>query len=175
VALPNRAPLAVVVAIVTIAFSGASRAQAAQLSPMEQLARELGTPKIGYTARDDSHTHSMFEWVPAGETVDKWTKIYTVVASSVHVAQTSEQTTATILRLHKQVTDHHATVYEYDVRKAPPPVCYFRYVLKGEINVGVIFSPHPGIVTIQQVAAHRAGVITPADIRHLKALIAYPG
>ncbi len=107
----------------------------------------------------------MFEWVPAGETVDKWTKIYTVVASSVHVAQTSEQTTATILRLHKQVTDHHATVYEYDVRKAPP-VCYFHYVLKGETNVGVIFSPHPGIVTIQQVAAHRAGVITPTDVRH---------
>jgi hypothetical protein len=102
-----------------VALVGAGRAQAAPLSPMEQLARQLGTPKIGYTARDDSHTHSMFEWVPAGETVDKWTKIYTVVASSVHVAQTSEQTTATILRLHKQVTDHHATIYEYDVRKAP--------------------------------------------------------
>ena len=171
-ARPHRAYFAVAMAAVALACAG--RAQAAQLSPMEQLARQLGTPKIGYTARDDSHTHSMFEWVPAGETVDRWTKIYTVVASSVHVAQTSEQTTATILRLHKQVTDHHATVYEYDVRKAPPPACYFHYVLKGEINVGVIFSPHPGIVTIQQVAAHRAGVITPTDVRHLKALVGYP-
>ncbi len=171
-ARPNRASCAV--AMTAVALVGAGRAEAALLSPMEQLARQLGTPKIGYTARDDSHTHSMFEWVPAGETVDKWTKIYTVVASSVHVAQTSEQTTATILRLHKQVTDHHATVYEYDVRKAPPPVCYFHYVLKGEINVGVIFSPHPGIVTIQQVAAHRAGVITPTDVRHLKTLVGYP-
>ena len=92
---------------------------------MEQLARELGTPKIGYTARDDAHTHSMFEWVPAGETVDNWTKIFTVVASSVHAAQTDQKTTALILQLRKQLADHHAQIDAYDVRKAPPPVCYF--------------------------------------------------
>ena len=80
-----------------VALALPGRGKPAPLSPMEQLARQLGTPKIGYTARDDSHTHSMFEWVPAGETVDNWTKIYTVVASSVHAAQTREQTTATIL------------------------------------------------------------------------------
>jgi hypothetical protein len=30
-------------------------------------------------------------------------------------------------------------------------------------------------VTVQQVAAHRPGVITPQDVRHIKALIGYPG
>ena len=40
-----------------------------QPGPMQILARDLGTPKIGYTARDDKHAHTMLEFVPTTETV----------------------------------------------------------------------------------------------------------
>jgi hypothetical protein len=66
-------------------------------------------------------------------------------------------------------------VSAFDVRDKLPPAAYFDYVMQGEINVGVIFSPLPGIVTIQQVAAHHPGVITSQDVRRIKALIGYPG
>jgi hypothetical protein len=148
---------------------------AAQLSPMERLARDLGTPKMGYTVRNDAHTHSMFEWVPAGETVKNWTKLFTVVATRVDADRTQSETRATILRERGLLKRDHANVSVYDVRNQAPPVAYFKYTIRGEINVGVIFSPLPGFVTIQQVAAHRAGVITAQDIRRMKALVGYPG
>ncbi len=165
---------AAAVAAVALAFAG-HPATSAPLSPMETLARQLGTPKIGWTGRNDARTHSMFEWVPAGETVNNWTKIFTVVASSVHTADTQSETKATIQRIRKLLTQRHAHVNAFDVRDQAPPVAYFDYVMQGEVNVGVIFSPHPGIVTIQQVAAHHSGVITTQDVRHIQALIGYPG
>lgn len=143
--------------------------------PMQQVASDLGTPKIGYTARDAAHTHSMFEFVRNNETVNNWTKLFTVVAVRVDSAQTQAQTKAEILRLRGLLAKSHATISAYDVRDQPPPVVYFKYVLGGETNVGVIFSPIQGIITTQQVAARRSGVISARDIRRIKQLVGYPG
>jgi hypothetical protein len=153
----------------------AQAAGAAQVSPMESLARDLGTPKIGYTARDDTHTHTMFEWVRSGETVQNWTKLFTVIATAVPNAQTRDATRATILRIRALLGQKHAKISAFDVRNQVPPVAYFNYVLGPETDVGVIFSPGPGVVTIQQVAAHGKGIITAKDIRRIKQLVGYPG
>jgi hypothetical protein len=150
-------------------------ALAAQLGPMQQLARDLGTPKLGYTARNDAHTASTFEFVRSNETVNNWTKLFTVIATSVPEPRTQAETRGTILRMRALLTQRHAKVSAYDMREHGPPVAYFDYALGNEIDVGVVFSPARGIVTVQQVAAHRVGVITPQDRHHLKALIDYPG
>jgi hypothetical protein len=150
-------------------------ATSAPLGPMQQLARDLGTPKLGYHASNDARTQSTFEFVRSNETVENWTKLYTVVASSVDEGKTQGETRATILRLRGLLAQKHATIRAYDVRDQAPPVAYFDYTLGGEIDVGVIFSPFRGVVTVQQVAAHRKGVISPQDVRHIKALIRYPG
>jgi hypothetical protein len=150
-------------------------ATSAPLGPMQQLAHDLGTPKLGYHASDDARTHSTFEFVPSNETVANWTKLYSVIASSVDEAKTQAETRATILRLRGLLAQKHATIRAFDVRDRAPPVAYFDYTLGGESDVGVIFSPFRGVVTIQQVAAHRKGVISPQDVRRIKALIGYPG
>ena len=168
-----RARLTVAFGVWALAFAG--RPAIAELSPMEHLARDLGTPKVGYTARNDAHTHSTFEFVRPHETVKNWTKLFTVVATRVDVARTQKETRATIQRLREALAHSHAEVSAYDVREQTPPVAYFKYVIRGEINVGVVFSPQPGIVTVQQVAAHQAGVITAGDVRRIKALVGYPG
>jgi hypothetical protein len=154
---------------------GSLVATSAPLGPMKQLARDLGTPKLGYHGSNDARTSSTFEFVRSNETAENWTKLYTVTASSVEEGKTAAETRATILRLRGLLAQKHATVRAYDVRDKAPPVAYFDYTIGGEINVGAIFSPLRGVVTIQQVAAHRAGVITPSDMRHIKALIGYPG
>jgi hypothetical protein len=146
-----------------------------QESPLYRLARQLGTPKLGYQARNDAHTNSTQEFVRANETVNNWTKLFTVVATSVSEPRTQAETSATIYRLHDQLVQHHAKISAYDVKKGSPASAYFSYVIQSEIDVGVVFSPARGIVTVQQVAAHRPGVITPQDVRHIKALIGYPG
>lgn len=143
-------------------------------SPMQKTATDLGTPKIGYNTRNNEHTHSMFEFVRSGETVDDWTKLFTVVATRVDADKTQDETKAQIRITHQLLTERHAKVSAFDVRDKAPPVCYFHYVLGGEINVGVIFSPLPGIVTIQQVAAHKEGVITAHDVSVIKSLVGYP-
>jgi hypothetical protein len=147
---------------------------AASGNPMLALANELGTPKLGYSTHDANRSHSMFEFIPTGETVDRWTKMFTVVAASVAVDRTASETAAMIARIRGLLAKRHATFDAYDVRKAAPPVAYFKYVIDGEIDAGVIFSPAPGIVTVQQVAAHRAGVITAGDVKRIKSLVGYP-
>jgi len=158
----------------TFALAAASSFAATQ-GPMERVASDLGTPKIGYTARDDSHTHSMFEFVRPDETVNNWTKLFTVVAARVDVDRTQAETRATIARIRSLLARHHARIAAFDVRDNAPPVAFFNYTLGNEIDVGVIFSPIPGVVTTQEVAAHHPGVITAKDIRRIKALVNYPG
>ena len=160
-----------------IAVAAAARffsASAAEISPMERVARALGTPQMGYSVRNDAHTYSLFEWVPRDETVNDWSKMFTVVATHVPADRTHEETTATILRLRTLLEKNHALVSAYDVRDHGAPAAYFYYVIDGEIDAGVIYSPLPGIITTQQVAANRAGVISVADVRRLQALIDYP-
>jgi hypothetical protein len=156
-------------------FVAAAAARAGQPGPMERVASDLGTPKIGYTARDDSHTHSMIEFVRSDETVNNWTKLFTVVAARVDVDRMQAETRATIARIRALLARDHAKVTAFDVRDNAPPVAYFNYTLGAEIDVGVIFSPIPGVVTTQEVAAHHPGVITAKDIRRIKALVNYPG
>lgn len=146
-----------------------------QAGPMQDLANAVGTPKLGYTARNDAHTNSMFEFVPKSETVNNWTKMLTIVATRVQEDRTPQETLATIVRLRRQLALKHATIHAYDVRNQAPPVAYFSYELGGEIDVGVIFSPIAGVVTVQEVAAHHPGVITPRDVARIKSLVSYPG
>ncbi len=142
---------------------------------MQILARDLGTPKIGYTARDDKRAHTMLEFVPTTETVKNWTKLFTVVATHVEVARTQAETLAQIQRLRDDLVNSRAKIGTYQVRAQAPRMAYFKYVIDGETNVGVIFSPAPGIVTMQQLAARRTGVLTAQDIRRIKQLVGYPG
>ena len=114
-----RARLTVAFGVWALAFAG--RPAIAELSPMEHLARDLGTPKVGYTARNDAHTHSTFEFVRPHETVKNWTKLFTVVATRVDVARTQEETRATIQRLREALAHSHAEVSAYDVREQAPP------------------------------------------------------
>jgi len=160
--------------VCTFALAAAT-SLAASPGPMERVASDLGTPKIGYTARDDSHTHSMFEFVRPDETVNNWTKLFTVVAARVDVDHTRAETRALIARMRALLAKDHAKIAAFDVRDNAPPVAYFNYTLGNEIDVGVIFSPIPGVVTTQEVAAHHPGVITAKDIRRIKALVNYPG
>jgi hypothetical protein len=150
-------------------------AGADQPGPMQALANDLGTPKLGYTARNNEHTNSLFEFVPRSQTVNNWTKMLTIVATRVQDDRTPKETMATIVRLRQQLALKHATIHAYDVRNQAPPVAFFSYELGGETDVGVIFSPIPGVVTVQEVAAHSAGVITPRDIARIKSLVGYPG
>ena len=164
----------------TLAFASTSALVAPavfadQLGPMQILARDLGTPKVGYTARDDKHARTMLEFVRTTETVKNWTKLFTVIATHVDVDRTQAVTLAQIQRLRDDLLNSRAKISTYQVRAQVPRMAYFKYVIDGETNVGVIFSPIPGVVTMQQVAARRTGVVTAHDIRRMKQLVGYPG
>jgi hypothetical protein len=164
--------------VLTLAFASVALLDrpvfADQPGPMQTLARDLGTPKIGYTARDDKHARTMLEFVRPTETVKNWTKLFTVVATHVDVDRTQAVALAQIQRLRDDLLNSRAKISTYEVRADPPRMAYFKYVLDGETNVGVIFSPIPGVVTMQQVAARRTGVVTAEDIRRMKRLVGYP-
>lgn len=161
------------VAVAALALA-AQPTRAEELGPMQRLARDLGTPKLGYTARNDAHTNSLLEFVRSSETVDTWTKMYTVVATSVAEDRTAAETKATIERLRRTLSKKHVRIGAYDVRDQAPPVAYFKYTVEDEVDVGVVFSPIPGVVTIQQVAARHGGTIAPHDIKLIQDLVGYP-
>jgi len=142
--------------------------------PIERLARDLGTPKLGWSKIDDATSHVMLEFVRRNETVHNWNKLFTVNMMRVSAARTDEATRDTALRYRSILRDHGADVRIYDMRHSGPAVCYFEFTQSGEINVGAIYSPEPGTIAIEQVAARRPGTITKHDVHRIRQLVNYP-
>jgi hypothetical protein len=139
--------------------------------PYLALGKALGTPVLGYSYGPADKSQLQLKFVPDGETVKDWKKMTTVSIVKVTDADTDLTTRSVIAKLQAQLKERHATVHTFDQSPLAPVTCYFEFSADGELEKGVVYSPHPGYVTVAQVGSKDGGSISAADVKELKSLI----
>jgi len=139
--------------------------------PYLPLAKELGTPVLGYSFGPHDKSQMLLKFVPNGQTATAWKKMTTVSIVKVAAADTDSATRAVITRLQGQLKTRHATVRAFDRSPIAPITCYFEFTAGGETNKGIVYSPDPGFITVAQVGSKNGGSISSMDVKQLKRLI----
>ncbi|GAC1312119.1 MAG: hypothetical protein NVS2B3_08430 [Vulcanimicrobiaceae bacterium] len=139
-------------------------------APYAKLARALGTPDLAASSGPRDHSQMSLHFVRGGERYERWTKMTTVSIVRVPAAETDGATRGVIDRLRKRLASTHAAVAAFDRAEAPVSG-YYAFRAKGESDIGIVYSPSPGFVTVAQLGARGGERISSADISRLRGVI----
>jgi hypothetical protein len=157
-------------AVVALVVAASTPAFAAD-PPYMALGRALGTPVLGYSFGPPDKSRMLLKFVPDGQTPNAWKKMTTVSILKVAPGDTDAATRGVITRLQTQLKARHASVRAFDRSPVAPLTCYFEFTAGGETEKGIVYSPHPGFVTVAQVGSKNGGSISSNDVRELKHVI----
>jgi hypothetical protein len=144
--------------------------------PYLKLAVALGTPSLAHAEAAPGKTQMLLTFVRSGETVERWTKMTTVSilqlpSRAASPAETFTATRGVIHRLRARLTAAHARVATFAENDGAPASAYFDVVESGEHQVGIVYSPDPGYVTVAELGVRAGGAIAAGDVAKLRSLI----
>ncbi|GAC1524459.1 MAG: hypothetical protein NVS2B8_08310 [Vulcanimicrobiaceae bacterium] len=166
-------PFAPTCALVAALFvpSLAARSDAAD-PPYLKLAQALGTPKLATSFGPKDKSLLGLDFVRDGEDAQRWTKKTTVSILKVPTADTETATRGVIARVRKKLAAAGARVGTFDQSSGSPVNAYFEFTAKAQNDIGIVYSPHAGFVTVAQLETKNGGRIETSDrtaLRHVAA------
>ena len=162
-------PFVLVAALVPL-FAASAPAFAGD-PPYLRLARDFGTPDLASSSGPKDHSQMLLHFVRRGENAAAWTKMTTVSIARVPSKDTDAATRTIIGRFHARLVATHVAIDTFDRSPIAPVTGYFIFHGKAEKDVGIIYSPRAGYVTVAQLGARGAGSISKTDIAHLRSVI----
>lgn len=158
-------PLALAVAAAVPAAAAAANDNA---PPYEALAKALGVPSLVNSVGPKDKSQLQLQFAKDGQSATDWTKLLTVNITEVPVDETSDSTYEIVQNFKQSLDDRHVHVDTFDSSSVKPYSTYFEFHVGSERDRGVIYSPHPGFVTIAQLAEKADDTITDDDLKILK-------
>lgn len=160
----------VALSVVLAAAASGSRAGAAE-PPYLKLAQALGTPTLANASGPKDKSLLGLNFVRRGETVSRWTKMTSVSILRVPAADTDPATRGVIGRLRGKLAAARARIRTFDESRTPPITAYFEFTAKSESDVGIVYSPHAGFVTVAQLEARGGAKIESRDVATLRHIV----
>lgn len=143
---------------------------ASNVPPYQALATALGVPALLDSTGPKDKSQLQLHFAKDGQSTSDWTKLLTIDITQVPVDETSDSTVTIVQNFKQELDDRHVHLDAFDSTSVKPYSTYFAYHVGSQRERGVIYSPHPGFVTIAELAEKTDDTITPDDLKILKEL-----
>ncbi len=135
------------------------------------VAQKFGMKQIAYASMSEDNMRMTIEYLPEGQTVDNWKRMFTVTLSRAsneeHAAL--EQLEKVIANMEEVLKQGQAEIHTFDKAETPSgPTVLMHFTMQGEENAGVIMRS-PGFIKIMQIAT-RGESLTQSDMDEVQKL-----
>lgn len=135
------------------------------------VAQKFGMTHIAYASLSEDNMRMTIEYLPDGQTLENWKRMFTVTLSRAPNEEPAaqEQLEEVIANMEEGLKQGQAEIHTFDKAESPQgSTVLMHFTIEGEENAGVIMRS-PGFVKIMQIAA-RGESLTQSDMDEVQKL-----